>query len=410
MEGGRAVDENLLHDLPDEYAALADRRTVMREVAAQLQELHAAVTRLGDALEGAGLPGRAWRSADARLRLLPAALPDITVDAFIARVAEFAAGKGPDRLHGDDADLELFHKEVAAIYGVAQRLQRVVQDLDGAPATNRRGARLARALGDGRVRAALDDIGQILGDFKALRPFMAPLTRQEWESSEERPSQAMVPAAPPSHRGLRETLPMPPSTSHTRLRDFASVKDDSAASQGWNSRIGGRLATLRAVGAALRRSIRSFLGGRSPAQNRLAAIAIVVFLGLLGAGVGVVLAQPHAPALPAARTPVSAPTATAAPATATPRPSTTPPKLTLTCAAQGTTAKLTIQNVGTTSGAWQAQSPSGLRIVPDHGSLDAGQSATAQVSAINNKRPATGTVTVTATSGATSASFSVSCA
>ena len=81
------MDEELLRDLPEEYAALGDRRTVMREVAASLKDLHGSITRLGDAIEAAGLPGRDWRSDDASLRRLSRKFPDVTVDDLITRGA-----------------------------------------------------------------------------------------------------------------------------------------------------------------------------------------------------------------------------------------------------------------------------------------------------------------------------------
>ncbi len=94
----------------------------MLEVADELADLHGAATRLGDALEAAGMPGSAWRSQDASLRLISRKLPDITVDRFITRLAEFAAGAGPDWLHGDADDLDRFQREVQALYRVAARL------------------------------------------------------------------------------------------------------------------------------------------------------------------------------------------------------------------------------------------------------------------------------------------------
>ncbi len=405
MEGGRAVDEDLLRDLPEEYAALADRRTVMLEVAAQLKELHAAVTRLGDALEGAGLPGREWRSADARLRLLPGSLPNITIDDVITRLAEFAAGTGPTWLHGAAGDLEVFHKEVATTYAVVRRLQRIAADIQDKPARNRRSARLERAVTDARVRAALDDVEGILGDFKALRPFMAPLSRQEWAGSAERAPQpdqssqldARVASSP--RDGLHGTLPLPPPKPHTRLRDFAPATDGGDAGRGLGSRVA-------ALILALRRRI-SHPRTWSHWQKELAAIAIVLVLSLVAIGLEVAHSHPQ----PSGGSSGAVPTATATvPATATPRRVAPAPRLALTCSAQGSTARLTVQNVGASAVTWQAQAPSSLRVVPDHGALAVGQSATAQVSATNSRRQATGTVTVTATGNTRSAAYSVACA
>ncbi|HEX9413724.1 MAG TPA: hypothetical protein VF916_09500, partial [Ktedonobacterales bacterium] len=395
------MDEDLLHDLPDEYAALGDPRTVMLEVTAQLKELHAAVTRLGDALESAGLPGRDWRLAEAHLRLLPGSLPNITVDDFVTRLAEFSADNGPQRLHSNHHDLELFHKEVAAIHGVVQRLQRIAYDLDDMPPRDRRSARISRAFGDARVREALDDIEQILGDFIALRPFMAPLARHEWEGSAARLSQAdrssQADGSPVGRRrGVRETLPMLSSKPHARLRDFAPANNGNGA-------LGRLSARVRRLIAELRRRI-ARLRVASSARKQLVAIAIVAVLGLSGIGLVVVLSRAPADSSPAGRAPGSTPTAAA---TETPHRSAAPPKLALTCAAQGSTATLTIKNEGASAVTWQAQASSRLRVSPDHGSLASGQSATAQVS--TNRQQVTGTITVTATNSARSAQFSVSC-
>jgi len=393
------VDENLLRDLPDEYAALGDRRTVMMEVAAQLKELHAAVTRLGDALDRAGLPGRDWRSAEARMRLLPGSLPNITVDEFVTRLAEFSVDNGPERLHGNHQDLERFHREVTAIHHVVERLRRIAYDLDDMPPHDRRSGRISRAFGAVRVREALDDIEQILGDFVALRSFMAPLAPHEWEGSAQRLLQAdrasQADASPTGRRrGVRETLPMLPSKPHARLRDFAQANGGS----GWSGR-------ARRLLAALRRRIMR-LRTRPPARKQLVAVAIVAALGLSGIGLEVVLSHAPVTSLPAAKTPGSSATATA-PATATPPHSPAPPRVALTCAAQGSTATLTVKNVGTSDIRWQAQAPSRLKVSPDHGSLAAGQSVTAQVT--TTRQQVSGTITVTATDSARSAQYGVTC-
>lgn len=417
------MDEELLRDLPEEYAALADRRTVMLEVAAQLGELHAAVTELGDALERAGLPGREWRAAGSRLRLLPGPLPNITVDALITRLAEFSAGKGPDWLRGGRRDLESFHREVAAIYAVVRRLRHIGVDLREDPGRGGRGAQLARAVASHDAGAALDRIATILGDFEALRPFMAPLPPREWQGGPE----ALLSAGPAAQsgidqtgwmglaaaaRGVHETLPLPPSNSHTRLRDFAP-KDGADGDSGRARRV------IQAV-LALPRQLRSIRSWRTWPQRRkeLAAIAVVLVLALAGIALEVAHAQPSQPGAPSPASHAAGPAATSTlatvtlgpAATATPAPTRTPipPRLTLTCASAGTTAKLTVQNVGVSAVTWQAQASRSLTVSPSQGSLASGQTTTAQVSS-NGKRQATGTVTVVATTSGRSASYSVSC-
>jgi hypothetical protein len=129
--------EDLLRQLPEEYAGLADRRAVMHEVTDVLAELHEAVLRVGNGIVGAGIPGRAWRSPEADLRLLSGHLPAITVDSLLARLAEFAAGMGPAWLHGDAAALERFRAEVATLHEWIRALGNAAQRMRVAPAHQR---------------------------------------------------------------------------------------------------------------------------------------------------------------------------------------------------------------------------------------------------------------------------------
>ncbi|HLJ82195.1 MAG TPA: hypothetical protein VKT52_11960, partial [Ktedonobacterales bacterium] len=113
-------EQNDLGAAPDDedaYEALNDPRRVMMEVVALVEELHRATTRLGDAIAAAGLPARTWRDADCRLLLLADQFPDITLDALITRLAEFAAGMGPDWLHGSREDIARFTDEASILYG-----------------------------------------------------------------------------------------------------------------------------------------------------------------------------------------------------------------------------------------------------------------------------------------------------
>jgi hypothetical protein len=97
-----------------------------------------------------------------------------------------------------------------------------------------------------------------------------------------------------------------------------------------------------------------------------------------------------------------APSATAA---ATPGPA---PKLTGACKVHGATATLTINNTGVSPFTWQAQPPATLTVSPTQGALQAGESATVQVSAVNKKN-ASGTITVVATHDKVSTQEKVSC-
>ena len=108
------MDERVTGELPDEdeYAALSDPPQVMAEMLRLLDELRRTGKKLGDALEVAGLPGREWRSEDARLNLLSEQFPDISIDDLITRLAEFAAGHAPLWLRGDAGTIGRFRDEV----------------------------------------------------------------------------------------------------------------------------------------------------------------------------------------------------------------------------------------------------------------------------------------------------------
>jgi hypothetical protein len=103
------------------------------------------------------------------------------------------------------------------------------------------------------------------------------------------------------------------------------------------------------------------------------------------------------------------PTSTSQHATVAPQATGTPAlQLALTCVVQGPKAALTIRDAGPVALSWQAKPPPTLRVTPAQGTLEAGQTATAQVSALH-KKTATGTVVVTATQGTASTSSSVDC-
>jgi hypothetical protein len=90
---------------------------------------------------------------------------------------------------------------------------------------------------------------------------------------------------------------------------------------------------------------------------------------------------------------------------ATPGPA---PKLTGACKVHGATATLTLKNTGVSSFTWQTQPPPTLTVSPAQGALQAGQSATVQVSAVN-KKTASGTITVIASHNKVSTEEKVSC-
>lgn len=398
------MDNEMLRDLPEEYAALGDRRTVMREVAASLKELHTAITRVGDAIEGAGLPGRDWRSDDASLRRLSRKFPDITVDDLITRLAEFAAGTGPQWLRGGSDELDAFHNEVADLYDILRPLAGGARRRSGSPDRERRMGRLERVLAEPRVAEPLDDISMLLGDLAALRPYMGPLSPGEWEHTSEvgiAPGFGWVgeQAGGPGNT-LRRTLPVPPGGSRSRLRDFAPAK-------GGKNPLGQLAAFVAPLGGWMRR-----VGARRMLRNELIGIAVLL---VVGTGAAVLEARlPHV-ASPVIRPPASSTETAEANGTPSPplgsptatRPPAPLPKLALTCAMTApNAATLTLKNTGTAALTWQASS-NRLAISPAQGSLAVGQSVKADVTPKGDRFG--GTITVSATSGTRSASYSVTC-
>lgn len=150
------MDGYTLDDLPEEYAALSDRREVMAEVVEALDSLRQCTRKLGDALVAAGLPARDWLGRGARLQLLDDTLPDVTLDDVITRLAEFSAGSGPDWLHGDLDALARFFDEVALLDDVVRALRLAAQRERMASVRQRSDLPMRRALGDARVGTQLD--------------------------------------------------------------------------------------------------------------------------------------------------------------------------------------------------------------------------------------------------------------
>ncbi len=436
-------------------ATLADPARLMRQAFDHLNDLKGATGALGEALVAAGLPRRAWRSEQALLRLLSEALPAITLGTFLARLEDFAGRSGPDWLREPHDDMEALHTEVGVLSEVARPLLGAVRRLQRPSSVSRRrgadpGSALQRALCHPRVQPPLTAIAEILSGFEARAPLMRAM-----QAVQSAPAAQPFPHVPKVAR---------PQTA--RVPDFAPDPHDpepfpadtvAAAGGQWTEgsasadrEVAAPAATLRARAAALAARIVSSHGavptlpvglvrlvgfrqqrlspGRWPRGWRLAASAVlalaVVVIGTLqvlshlapasSSTPSFSSSSPSTPAASLTALAVSAATATA-PATGAPTPVPAPsatagpaPKLTLSCTLHGTTATLTLKNVGTSSFTWQAQPPPTVTTTPAQGALDAGQSAAVQVSAKNKKTP-TGTIQVVATHGSQSTEGRVSC-
>jgi hypothetical protein len=400
-------DRRFKDKVPQHDTALADTPRVMGETLDALADLYDATRALGEALVGAGLPRRAWRSEQTVLHLLSNTLPEIPVGAFLTRLEEFATREGPAWLRGDHRDLGEFHEEVDILSDVARPLQDVVHRLQHAQVDPRNEHPLQRVMRQPRLQAPLDTIVEILGDFEALAPFMRPLTPEQWRALPQSQAHGSLPA------GVRpgETTASRP---RTHRRDGASL-----------------FSPVMSVAAA----VRSVLGAvparllqRVPSLRRWPrAVRWLAAAGLLLVVAVVVLTLSYRSHAPLQVSSASSPSvsltalagsgtatasATGSPAPSPPSGATAPagstPKLALTCVLNGATATLTVKNLGTTSLTWQAQSPPTLTVLPVQGTLEAGQSAAVQVSA-KNKKTAAGTITVIASHDTVSTQEKVSC-
>lgn len=394
------MDERVTGELPDEdeYAALSDPPQVMAEMLRLLDELRRTGKKLGDALEVAGLPGREWRSEDARLNLLSEQFPDISIDDLITRLAEFAAGHAPLWLRGDAGTIGRFREEVEILYGVLRSLRQMAQRQRMLPARDRGGLPLERALGDARVGTALDLAARDLRDLDSLGPFIAPLTPDEWraldaarppdttaaETAAAGAAGAQPPAyAPPASAtsGGASVAPgssaVPASTTpaatpaHTRLRDFAPPRTE-----------GGVAATSAHMGSAgavvlLRRALR---------PNKWWVVALAVLT--LASGTTLLSLAARAPAGHLVASPAH---------------------LTLACAGKGTTAALTLRATGKGPITWNAQPAAGISLSAARGTLKPGASTTIQV-AVRTAKAARGTLTFASNDGTATVAYSVTCA
>jgi hypothetical protein len=414
----------------------ADPFRLIRQALDLLADLENATAALGEALVVAGLPQRAWRSEQATLRLLSDALPDITLGAFLARLEDFAAHTGPVWLRGTYDDLETFHAEVVVLSEVARPLLGSVHRLQRAPSLGRRRGKdpansLQLTLRHPRLQAPLTAIAEILSEFEARAPLMGavqsaqplptlhngalPHTLGAADFALDLPDSEPFPADTTAADGLRPEG----SAAHSPLVSAVRARAAALAARVLPARAAVPTLPVGVMGLRQRLS----LPGRWPRGRRLAASAVLA-LAMVVVGTLLILshrapASPLTPSVSSHSSPAASLTALAGSATATtsatgsPTPGSTTtagpaPKLALSCTAQGTTATLTLKNVGASSLTWQVQPTPTLTATPAQGTLDVGQSAVVQVSAKNKKTP-TGTIRVVANHGNLSTEDRVSC-
>jgi hypothetical protein len=385
------MDKYSTDKLPDEYAALGDPVQVMAEVLTIVEQVRASNKKLGDAFVSAGLAGREWRGRDCELAVLSDQLPDVTLDALLTRLAEFAAGTGPHWLRGGIADIERFNDE-ASILSETLRALRIVAQRQRMLSLRQRGTLpMQRALGDARVGTQLDRIAAALRDLESLAPYIAPPDPDAWM----RPPLASEPApAAPVGAGYASAfapsaVPAPDTslTPHVlravpaRTDPFGQKQKTLGIRQRTRSR---RLTAAMASVATQARAVGERLEPRKwlvVAMTAIVLAASTAFVGLLVHNGGTASASQLAA---------------------------TPAHLSLTCAGRGATASLTLRDTGSGSLTWSTKPPSALTLSATQGTLK--QGATAQLTVkVHTSRPAQGTLTLASALGNATVAYTITC-
>ena len=394
-------------DLQDEYEALADATEVMREVMGLVEELRGSTKKLGDAIASSGFPAREWVGPDAALGLLGEPFPDITLDAFLTRLAEFSAGMGPAWLRAGETEIAQFNDETLILNDVAQPLRVFAQRQRVLPARERGELPLERVFGDGRVGTQLDLLAGYLRDLESLAPYIVPLTPSEWAALlPAQPPSAMppAPAQPEPARGATSGVLTgdqqhwllssqkqpavspyaPPQKSsvadapqtYTRLRDFAPPS-----------------ATGRPA-ADPRHVVLHVPNGRGLLKllqrHQWAVLGILVLV--LSAGTGLL-------SLVALHNNATTPTAILA---------ASPTNLSLTCTGRRSATTLTLLDKGKTPLTWTVNPPAGLRISAMQGKLKPGASVSLTVAA-TNRSASKGALAIATDDGTLTVPYVITC-
>lgn len=409
-------DELPADELDGDYAALADAREVMREVIGLVEGLRGSAKKLGDAIAASGFPAREWVGPDAALVLIGEPFPDISLDAFLTRLAEFTAGMGPSWLRGGEDEIARFIDEAQILNDVARPLRVFAQRQRVLPLRERGDLPLERAFGDGRVGTQIDLVAGNLRDLDALAPYLVPLTPSEWAALQPLPppfaapqpanqpapvsgatsgvlvgqqehwlltsgkQQAVAASSPPQERAHTADAPQ----TYSRLRDFAppaaaprastAVANDASPDE-WRTVL--RVPNGRGLLALL-------------LHNKWVVLGITILV--LSAGTGLLsLAALHMNATTPTKHLVAAPTA-----------------LRLTCSGKGATATLTLRGTSKAPVSWTLNPPDTLHVSATHGTLRPGSSGT--FTATSTSQTATqGVLTFTVDDGILTVPYVISC-
>jgi hypothetical protein len=201
-----------------EELAAARAAQVQQEAEGLLVELYEATRGLGDALNRAGFGPARWDTPEARLSTVTDRLPTVTVEALLARLADFALEAGPLWLAGHGEALDEFAHEVRVLAATVGPLGALAQQQRTLAAAAVRGRRpLQQALHDERVGAQPDRLAHTLDALLELAPLLEPI----------QPLPSLPPAAPAA--GSAPSLQASTALGTLAAREMAGEREGTAA-------------------------------------------------------------------------------------------------------------------------------------------------------------------------------------
>jgi hypothetical protein len=376
----------------------AARSSLLHEAKRLLGELQDATSGLSDAFVGAGFARGAWRSPDAMLPTLGDHLPNVPLEALLARLAAFAAETGPRRLVGDAAALDEFALEVRTLAEAIRSLRVLAQRQRLTPFSARSRWPLEHALADVRVGAQLDRLALILRRLTELAS-LPPASPAAW--SEHAP-------------GPREPGILP-----------AEPEQDASGAPEWLVRLRGRREKAHIApdapperGKVPRRLLQGMVLPRHARVLALGSAAVLLVSGALalmharvppaGGAKSLTSAQATATTTPARQaTPSSTQTA------ASPTPvlvpahlAVSPSSVVLPCS--GASVTLTVSDTGGQALTWYASVSGSAVLAATSGDVSPHSTGTVGVHASGGQR-GSGTIVFTSNGGRDTVSYKVSC-
>jgi hypothetical protein len=411
-----AADRDASRGEPEQ---LGPARSASKQTAQSvLAEVYEATRGLGDALNRTGFGPDRWGTPEARLSTLSDRLPRVTLEALLARLADFALDAGPAWLASTDvtgAAIDEFAHEVhvlaAAVdplHGVAGRAHTIAT----AATSGRRSLELA--LKDGRVRTQLERLSDALRQLLVLVPLLGPsspstMSREAGAALATLSSDALLPRQD-------DASAVPGWLFEQPAQEQASHVQPGVSKGAWKGIVWPGSQLLRAGWS--RRRVRAWLGlGLVVAALLVLALTatFAILHGLpaahpetavLGRAVATATTTGSRSATPSVARTSTAGAPTQAPAAASARLAVSPGSVVLPC--KGTSMTLTVSDTGQQALNWQASVSGNASLSATSGTVGPMSQATLSVHATGAQH-GPGAIVFTSDGGKATVTFKVSC-